>query len=164
MGWVSKLRFFNLLNTWNAEWIFPYKHCYDYSSQMDLPNSTSLLQALLIWLASAAFSSWKALYCSSPSYPKPAHALDNHLKSYSTKILNRWTNHWIHRTKVFFLPFCKWTLWLLPPAHTSILCSPIYGNSHRIWVRLSPSLFPWVGSMPMGIISSLLTESLIQVI
>lgn len=53
---------------------------------------------------------------------------------------------------------------VIPPAHTSILCPPIYGNSHRIWARLSPSLFPRVGSMPMGIISSLLTESLIQVI
>ena len=107
MGWVSKLRFFSLLNTWNAEWIFPCKHCYDYSIQMDLLNSTSLLQALLIWLASAVFSSWNALYRSSPSYPKPAHALDNYLKSCSTKILNRWTDRWVHRTKVFFLPLCS---------------------------------------------------------
>ena len=53
---------------------------------------------------------------------------------------------------------------VIPPAHTSILCPPIYDNIYRIWERLSPSLFPRVGSMPVGIISSLSTESLIEVI
>ena len=39
-------------------------------------------------------------------------------------------------------PLCSGHCGHSPRAHTSILCPTIYGNSHRIWVRLSPSLFP----------------------
>lgn len=151
MGCATKPHF---LNIWNAKCIFPQKHHHGYSIQMGLTNSSSLplFYVLPLWLD--WYSSWDALYPSSPSYPKQLMPLTTSSNAVPPRFWTDGANHCIPRTQVLFMALCSGQCGNFLQ-HLFYLLQPIVFTSGFWWDGAHP--FPGAGAMPLRIIPPLLT-------